>query len=943
MIIIEENNNKVSGELKGFFAPILKVILIIACIFAIIAGAKEIIKIKDGSHSKGNKSNTGNVVEEKALSNTNIENIAPSSDGWSVNVNLETTVDEIIKELEENNGCLDTYISEENQKEYLTAFIRAELVTQYPDLRSDPDKIKNGVPPEDGEFQGCIQIHRAASDAKNGETQILTYIDYNKFEEYVGKNDSQVLNHFTLGTNDDFIVAGWERTTTNVTSNVPGVENIVDKVEYSLIEKSVPYKKVIDSYILPFDLLWALTVSGEDEEFAYNLAQLALNSKIIFTVQDNLTTSIVTKIEQYKEQEKIQKQATLKVQFKDELNEDGEPIEHTAQTNISPTIKKSDFYKTETITKTEMCSASVDITEAKTWIVDYTNSYSNNIPNNNLPIGGEPQKIDDTDYTLVDKRVPLENDEEVNNELLKFQIELCGSEENYKKQKKDDNIVAVADPQFYNKYIKTIEHTITNTTNISYNSYVQDTPGVTEKTENFTQLFDNSATAKTIIKESPTALFKMLESSPKAADMVDLVKYLLYKSEVYDNEITSLGLSIINLKDTKTVKGSSTENFIKAWENSLLWKYETQDNAPFPTGYLSVDGLNYLVYEDGSAGHNNIAYGWATFITDSGNVKANHPQYGGGYYNHVKAFKDVGIDVTTLYEGAPVNKEAANSAFLNVILDECIKYVDNYLKDNLPEYTFSQEQKDALISMRYQYGNLSNSRTGFDFATSYRNSLNEDGTINAEKLKENCSRFDYEETINDRKYANWLLFTQEKYIDRSGNEIQFGILPSAKKIHDYMSDPTHLYYYCLANGKEKEVDKHLAAGLDCGLCHSFELSQVPGTWGYRLTCCATYVSWVLVDCGYIQPEDHKHGCGSLVAVLERDKKNWIKIDNYDDLEPGDIVFMDTDGVFDRSLEHVQIHVGDEYWYNAGGNSAIHKIEPYHSDTRSQFLYAYRRN
>ena len=498
----------------------------------------------------------------------------------------------------------------------------------------------------------------------------------------------------------------------------------------------------------------------------------------------------------------------------------------------------------------------------------------------------------------------------------------------------------------YNKYSRTINHTLSRSDEVSYNFYTQETPTVTEKTDDFVNLFNDSSKARSNIKNSPTWLFKMLENGPKTADMLDLVKYLIYKSTGTSYGVTAFGLRIINLKESKSIKGFSTENFIKAWENSPLWKYETQENAPFPTGYLTVDGLNYIVYEDGSGGHNNIAYGWATYISSSTNVKENHPIYGPGYYNHEDTFKAVGINVRELYEGALVDKETANSVFLSKILKDHVDAVDAYLKNNLPEYKFSQAQKDALISMRYQYGNLSNGN--FDFATSYRNSLNEDGTINAEKLKNNCSRFDFSDddnpTVNNRKYANWLLFTQETYIDREGKEMDFGIVASAKKIHDYMSDPDHLYYYCLG-GREAERYKHEAANItDCGLNTSFEKSQIPGSYGYRLTCCATYVSWVLIDCGYI--ENPYHGCGNLVGELQRLKEEgWTRIDNYDDLEAGDIVFMDTDGPNDGSLEHVQIYVGDGCWYNAGGCNSIQRVEPSYdvTTTKYQFLYAYRKN
>ena len=68
---------------------------------------------------------------------------------------------------------------------------------------------------------------------------------------------------------------------------------------------------------------------------------------------------------------------------------------------------------------------------------------------------------------------------------------------------------------------------------------------------------------------------------------------------------------------------------------------------------------------------------------------------------------------------------------------------------------------------------------------------------------------------------------------------------------------------------------------------------------------------------------------------------WVKITDYSELEPGDIVFMDTVGPNDGSLEHVQIYVGDGCWYNAGSNGSIHTVEPEYADASAQFVHARR--
>ena len=264
-------------------------------------------------------------------------------------------------------------------------------------------------------------------------------------------------------------------------------------------------------------------------------------------------------------------------------------------------------------------------------------------------------------------------------------------------------------------------------------------------------------------------LFELLESDE--TDVItwsasQKIKFLLFIYDGVDRGVTEITVPLYDINTRRKVHGTSTANFIKAWESHSLWAYETGKTTAFPTRKMSLDGMNYIVYEDGSAGHNNIAYGFATFITNEERGNVVHPLYGKGYYNSSwkNEFAAVGINVENLYEGALVDKQLADAVFEKV-LPKYIAIVDRCLKDELPEYKFSQAQKDALSSIAYQYGNLSG------FADAYRESLNEDGTLDAEKLAKNYSRFTSVKETNNRRYANWLLFTQEIYIDRAGDVI----------------------------------------------------------------------------------------------------------------------------------------------------------------------------
>ena len=325
--------------------------------------------------------------------------------------------------------------------------------------------------------------------------------------------------------------------------------------------------------------------------------------------------------------------------------------------------------------------------------------------------------------------------------------------------------------------------------------YINDQPVFTKDDNEigFLYIYDSYISKNTDLfleNDSEQRLFNQLEEDSSTYQYSNVIKYLLYVYDGVDRGVTSLNLKVIDIEGMNKVKGSSTANYIKAWENGGLWTYETGQSTVFPTGYLSEDELYYIVYEDGSAGHNNISYGICTFISSETNVRDHNKDWGDGYYNWKEAFAEEGILVETLYEGASVDRAVADSVFQTKVLKSFVDKVNDYLDTNLPEYKFTRAQKDSLISVCYQYGNI------IGFKDVYLNALNEDGTIDADKMRE-WSRYNYSATVNDRKYANWLLFTEGSYVDRAGNRIAVGsgsIVEAAYEVADYFNNSGVEYF-----------------------------------------------------------------------------------------------------------------------------------------------------
>lgn len=662
-----------------------KKVIIIAAIILIIAGAAYSVILNDGGYKDGDKSNTSYVAKQKINENVSQEKIVASDDGYKYDFDLDQMVDEIIDELNQNDGRLSTYIKTIFLKEYIKTFIKAEIITSYPDLRS-VDKI--GTATAENEFQGCIQIQKALSD---GTIQKLSYIDYATFSSYVNSGNSEANNHFSLNSDENLVVTGWTRTTTNITSNIPGVENISDKEEYTLTEKVVKYKNVVSSYSMPFEFLWALTVCGDDAEFAYEVAKLALNSKIVLTVQENFSTSETTVTEEYKTQDEIRKSATLAVKIKDDIfRKNYEDI--TTEDPVS--------YKTETKTKVESSSVQINITEADTWILKYVNTVNNNIIGT-TEIVGEPDIRDDTDYEFVEN-YPLTSDfiNKVEDELENYIKSLC--------EDKDETIESGASNQRIQKYSKKIDQITSYNSTYSSNKYELGTATITEKTdkqsetENFVTLFIKYRTARTNILDAYNWLFAILETNENTANMVDLVKYLLYKATDINYGTTSYDFSLFEQGSFETI-GGSVQNL-----SSYLRQFSHSGEAP-----KSNDGNYYMMYGDG--------VGWPTIGEADIQWKSHYSKFDkAGKIIHNGVEKEVEsvsayIEKECLKKGvsAEYSDEEVSAMQIGIeksLVDDIGNTIQEVYYDKVVEATsginLTRQQLYALVAVEYNFGYL---------------------------------------------------------------------------------------------------------------------------------------------------------------------------------------------------------------------------------------------
>lgn len=141
----------------------------------------------------------------------------------------------------------------------------------------------------------------------------------------------------------------------------------------------------------------------------------------------------------------------------------------------------------------------------------------------------------------------------------------------------------------------------------------------------------------------------------------------------------------------------------------------------------------------------------------------------------------------------------------------------------------------------------------------------------------------YEEVVNDNK-----------------------ISLKAKEVHDYMRENN--YGYCTYDNRCNHEG-------NCGLNVTFEESKN----NYHNTCCATYVSWVLQELGYITRQEHidnyLNGANNLIRFLT--KKGWKEVEKKN-IQPGDILCYNG---------HIAIYGGNGKQYDAGKREFLNKEAP----------------
>ena len=167
---------KLKDRLKEVFRKMGKRLVISMSLsmilISVLAGAIYFLTLEDAKRKEGDWSSTPYAASEY------INGVAIEKDGT---IKSEMTAEELWKKMQENKSNVKGYLKDAAE---LARLMRAELVTQYPDTRPNPDQPIDWekVIEEEDKIQGIIKFKRSLED---GEKLTMSYIDPDTFQGYI--------------------------------------------------------------------------------------------------------------------------------------------------------------------------------------------------------------------------------------------------------------------------------------------------------------------------------------------------------------------------------------------------------------------------------------------------------------------------------------------------------------------------------------------------------------------------------------------------------------------------------------------------------------------------------------------------------------------------------------------------------------------------------------
>lgn len=342
----EQAKKKVVKTIIATLVPILlKGIVIILAIYLAISAISHFLDAYDSEESK-QASGSAIVYGDKAKANkitVDIKNIT-NNGGYKLSYKFKgekgkiLTDNEAIKQIKEDlfeenekidlskfsdselkiigalmyNG-LETGKYNEEQLKALAIFVKTDIAGRRFDLRSGDNKeVTVDEMSKSDVVYGTLELHKTTpiTDEEGNlvyEEVKLEYLAYEVFSELIEKKDKSVLSKFSLDENGNLLIARmWSKTTKYTYQYIDGTEvseSDMDKIseeyisegksEFDVLEYQLPinYEKYIIKYIATYGFLSDLLIATTNVDFCLDISELALNSKIVLNLREEVTST----------------------------------------------------------------------------------------------------------------------------------------------------------------------------------------------------------------------------------------------------------------------------------------------------------------------------------------------------------------------------------------------------------------------------------------------------------------------------------------------------------------------------------------------------------------------------------------------------------------------------------------------------------------------------
>ena len=316
----DKDKNLLKEVIKGRMRKVIIIIAIVIIVISIFSAAHENSKVEDGILPTSE--------EDEGYS----EN-CPAEYYKSIYITEQGTLiaEKSVKEMWDNDEKASSdkrigynkYLSNADALAYL---LNAQIVTQYPYIDSASGTDLNGT----------VRFYR------NESKQPMAYLSQEALQKYVddynNKSDTdslaKALDSFSINNDGTITVAYLEEDYETLTTNDPDAAStaakdrdassnnsgngtyVVETSSSQLFTTTIAYQSLVRKYTLPFELLWAIAIEGNDgmpgnykgnvEDFCYAMATMAYDGEIRLIIDDSNTVTTTTDNYKYDKEKKTE-------------------------------------------------------------------------------------------------------------------------------------------------------------------------------------------------------------------------------------------------------------------------------------------------------------------------------------------------------------------------------------------------------------------------------------------------------------------------------------------------------------------------------------------------------------------------------------------------------------------------------------------------------------